>query len=284
MNPLKEGNVRTFFTIAKIICGVAITLCSTRPANAQMLGCLPGQPCPSIPDNELLTSDDYIRSILSHWSPSQVGAWQALEPSFRNWVILIMWGQKQMDDIARRLNQPIGTQFDPNFRLDMPANCSLSTFVEPQRPNDLEYMNQLQSEIPNANWQAWAMIEFSFRTQANKRMNDIHYEIMTVHARLIWWRTNNAAIGACIENNRPRPLNDVQASALVVAQNQSDDQIDRQFEVQKQNVRDTFAPAKVKVEKIHELDELKEMDKYIKDMDRSGKADASPNPHEPSRP
>ena len=276
--------MRNCFSIATGILGVAITLCSARPVNAQMMQCLPGQPCPSIPDDVLLTSDDYVRSILSNWSPSQVGAWQAVEPSFRNWVIVIMWGQKQMDDIANKLNQPISTHFDPNFRLDMPANCSLSVFVEPQRPSDPEYMNQLQSEIPSANWQAWAMVEPSFRAQANKRMNDIHYEIMTVHARLIWWRDNNAVIDACIQNNRPRPLNAVQSSALVFAQSQSDAQIDRQFEVQKQNVRDTFAPAKVRVEKIHELDEYKEIDKYINDMDRSGKADPSPSPHEPSRP
>src|SRR5579862_9446543 len=72
----EEVHVNMCSKIFRTIFGIALAFSCCAGAKAQMMTCLPGEQCGSIPTDVLLTKEDYITSVLSHWAPSQVQAWQ----------------------------------------------------------------------------------------------------------------------------------------------------------------------------------------------------------------
>lgn len=266
-----------------ICLAVFIAIASLTTARAQMMQCLPGQKCDPIPVDELLTQEDYVQSILKHWSPSQVQAWKTLDPLFQNWVTRLMWNEQQKKEIEARLGHKINTRFDPYFRLYNPPNCQLSAWVGPKRPFITAYMNELRVTVPNAGWDSWANIEPVFRTRAELAMSENRFMQIKLRATADWWERNAAAIAACIESARKHALTAVQVNAYQLSQNQYNSAIDREYQQEKERVRDQFGPAELRKQKMEELDTYKEIDKFEHDADRSHDADkpqkaADPHP------
>jgi hypothetical protein len=273
-------------------------------SRAQMLSCVPEQPCGGpIPPGIFLSKEDYMRSVLQRWTPVQVNAWQSIDSPFRGWVAVLMWRREQIKDIERRTGGRSG--YDPYFRLDMPANCQLSPFVEPMRnPSDPVFRGNLRyyfSEVqmlgggalPSSGvdlgparvpdyWVCWEQIEPTFRNEAESEMYEQHYQLLWVRARLAWWKSNAATIERCIEANRARPLTQAQSVTFASEVVNDNKAIDAKWDGIIKGVRDAFAPRQEKPEKIESLEGMREIEKYEHDMDRSQKAEPSPSPHENS--
>jgi hypothetical protein len=215
----------------------------------------------------------------------------------------LMWHSEQINDIERRNGAPISRHYDPYFRLDMPPNCQLPPFVEPPRNvSDPIFRANLRSYLkftPLAGdsplpslmgdldtpqvvdeWQYWQQIEPNFRSQAESEMYEQHYQLLWVRARLAWWQSNAGTIESCIEAARPRPLTPTQSASLSAEVVNENTEIDRKWDQEIKNVRETRAPPQAKPETIDRLEGLKEIEKYEHDMDRSEKAEPSPSPHE----
>jgi len=209
----------------------------------------------------------------------------------------IMWRRKQLKETEQRVGFPVSTQYDPYFRLDVPASCLPPRMVEPARnPSDPAFRSHIHSYLIHAapgppapglgtpadvdDWGRWQQVEPGFRNQAENEMYDQYYQLLWVRARLSWWQANAGTLQQCIDAARARPLTSSESLALHASIVDEDKEIDSKWDRMIKTVRETFAPREAKPETIDRLQGMKEIEKYEHDMDRSEKASPSPSPHE----
>ena len=282
---VKRLGFRTIVTMLLVVASFALE------SRAQMLSCMPGQPCAAIPPDVILNQEDYMRSVLQQWTPSQINAWQSIDSLHRAWVARLMWHREQIKDIERRTGGRLG--YDPYFRLDMPANCVLPSFVEPVRnPSDPAFRTNLRQDFkqevrvgnevmlgPGDYWVFWEQVEPNFRNDAEDEMYDQYYQLFWARAKLAWWQANDATIMNCIEAARTPPLTQPQSAVFRAALDTENRRTDSYYDRVKSWVRDFWtAPARVREDKMEELKVDDEIDKYAHDMDRSERPEASPSP------
>lgn len=268
----KHFGFRTAIFSMVAVCWLSLSI------QAQILSCLPGQPCPAIPPDEILTKEDYMRSVLKHWTPSQISAWQSLDGSFTDWVASAMWRKEQLKEIARRNHTLVRTGYDPYFRLDVPSNCQLPTPVEPARNGPRYRGTTLHSYLTQDAWNQWEKIEPNFRRETEDEIYEEHYQLLRMRARLAWWQANAGTIENCIQAARAQALSDAQAVALHAEVVEDNEAIDRRWNAEIKEIIERKAPAQAKPETIERLQTLREIDKFIHDADRSVKAQPSPSP------
>lgn len=264
------------------------------PAQAQILTCLPNEPCEPIPPNAILTKSDYLRSVSANWTPSQRSAWEDMDSSFRDEVLVLVWRHEELQEIANRDKASLA-QYDAHFRLDMPPNCPIPRYVPPvANPRDEKFIESIHSRASHvvsvggtfqqmldpkyARVDDWDDIEPTFKRKAEDALYAEHYGLTEAKSKLAWWRANASTIERCIEDARPKPLTPEELFALNAEDEEENRRSDSYYERAKQWVRDTFGPRQAKPETIQRLDALKEYDRYVHDMDRSEKAGASPSP------
>jgi len=221
-------------------------------ANAQMMR----QPAPmgsavNLFPRESVTEDQWINSIVDHWTASQRKSWRALDRRFAGWVAHLVWLRK--------------TQIRPSSDISaqaphLPPACPVDSFVV-SPPSVDESMNHFREIMPGLDWNAWANIEPAFRAIAEWEMSTENYRAQVSKTLKEWWTLNNEAVRACLnatasgEGERPKTANPRYA------------QIDRRVHSERSAIDHMVAPEPVKVEAREQISDAAAVEKYAADVD-----------------
>jgi hypothetical protein len=213
-----------------------------------------------------LTQDQWINSLIDHWSGSQRRSWYSLDPTFRAWVSHLVWtrknaGQPSVDsDVQRTFFQ-------------IPEDCPVASFVAPD-PSIEESMSHLRTVMPEINWNAWNNIEPKFRSVAEWELSAGHARAQRYESRRTWWQLNDDRIRSCLEATAPSSIRTASASTIATPSRLSQanaryEQIARREKLGREAVDHTIAPEPIKREAREQISDAAIVDKYIADMDRS---------------
>jgi hypothetical protein len=230
------NHIRTAFLLS------AGALALSMNANSQMR--MQQQPMPhmdTIPRDTLLTEDQWISSIVDHWSSSQRRSWRSLDQKFRGWLSHVLWtrknaGQPSLDaDLKRTLFQ-------------IPAGCPVETFMAPTQ-SVADSMGYFRGALPEVNWDAWNDIEPKFRSIAEWELSVLHAKAQRLAAQRAWWEHNDAQIRACLDSTpNPGPRYE---------------QIDRREKLEREAVDREPAPEPIRQSARQQISDAAAVDRYL---------------------
>jgi hypothetical protein len=237
-------------SVAVYFVGVLVVMCHY--ANAQMMR----QPMPMAPPvnlfpRESVTEDQWINSIVDHWTASQRKSWRGLDRRFSGWVAHLVW-------LRKTSARPSGELSAQAPRL--PSACPVDSFVV-STPSVGESMNHYRDIMPDVDWNAWANIEPAFRAIAEWEMSTEYYRAQVSKTLKEWWTLNNEAVRVCLnatalsEGERPKTANRRYA------------QIDRQVHSERNAIDHMVAPEPIKVEAREQISDAAAVEKYAADVD-----------------
>jgi hypothetical protein len=202
------------------------------------------QPMPhmdSIPRDVFLGEDQWIGSIIDHWSAAQRRSWQSLDRVFRGWISHLVWttknaGQPSLDaDMKRTLFQ-------------IPADCPVETFMAPTQ-SVAASMDYFRGALPEVNWDAWNNIEPKFRSVVEWELSVLHAKAQRLAAQRTWWEHNEGQIRACL-NSTPNPSPHYE-------------QIDRREKLERQAVDREPAPEPIRQSARQQISDAAAVDRYL---------------------
>jgi len=213
-----------------------------------------------------LTQDQWVNSLIDHWSGSQRRSWYSLEPAFRGWVSHLVWTRKNVGRPS--VDSDVQSTFFP-----IPEGCPVASFVAPD-PSIEESMSHLRNVMPEINWNAWDNIELKFRSVAEWELSAGHARAQRSAAQRTWWQLNDDRIRSCLEATAPSSIRTASASAAAtpsprLQSNPRYEQIARREKLEREAVDRTIAPEPIKREAREQISDAATVDKYIADMDRS---------------
>jgi len=246
----------------------AVLAVASNDASAQM-GMRPQMPQPSRTDMSqpmVVTEDQWINSIVDHWTGSQRKSWRSLDRQFRGWVSHLVWVRTSA---GRPSGEPEAQ--GPHVR---PA-CPIDAFEAPAH-SVAESMDYFREVIPNINWNAWANIDPGFRALAEWEMSTAHAKAQISKALKTWWELNSESVQGCLDATVVR---DASTSSATIAQasntqssisllDQRHEQIERRVRAELSAVDHMIAPEPIKQEAREQVGDAAIVDKYMADVDR----------------
>jgi hypothetical protein len=197
------------------------------------------------PRDTLLGEDQWLSSVIDHWSGPQRRSWQSLDRTYRKWVTHLVWtrvnaGRSSLDpDAKRRLFQ-------------IPAGCPVQTFVAPTQ-SGADSMSYFRSVLPEINWDAWNNIEPQFRGVAEWELSALHTRAQRLAAQRTWWESNHEQVRECLDST-PNPSPHYE-------------QIDRREKLERQAVDREQAPEPIRQEARQQISDAAAVDKYLAALD-----------------
>jgi hypothetical protein len=201
----------------------------------------PMQHMDTMPREMSLSEDQWISSIVDHWSGSQRRSWLSLDRSFRAWVSHLLWtrknaGQPSLDaDTKRTLFQ-------------IPAGCPVETFVAPTQ-SVADSMSYFRSELPEINWDAWNNIEPKFRGVVEWELFALHARAQRLAAQRTWWERNDTQVHACLDS--------------VPNSSTRYEQIDRREKLEREAVDRERAPEPIRQADRQQISDAAAVDRYL---------------------
>jgi hypothetical protein len=246
----------------------AVLTVASNDASAQM-GMRPSpQMTPRTDMNQRLvvTEDQWINSIVDHWTGAQRKAWRSLDRRFRGWVSHIVWARTSV-------GRPSGESEAQGPRV--PSACSVDAFEAPAH-SVAESMDYFRNLMPDINWNAWADIDPGFRALAEWEMSAAHAKAQMSKALNAWWELNSGSIQACLDAPAAR---EASTSSAAIAQasiarsstslpDQRHEQIERRARSELSAVEHMIAPEPIKQEAREQVSDAAMVDKYMADVDR----------------
>jgi hypothetical protein len=255
----------TFLTFFAAVLVLAV---ASNDASAQM-GMRQQMPLPPRTDmnpRPIVTEDQWINSIVDHWTGLQRKSWRSLDRRFCGWVSHLVW-------VRVSAGRPSG---EPEAQAPhVPSACPVDAFEAPAH-SVAESMSYLRDVMPDINWNAWANIDPAFRALAEWEMSAEHAKAQMSKALKTWWELNSESVQACLDATGAR---DVSASSAAIAQasiprssisplDQRREQIERRVRSELSAVDHMIAPEPIKQEAREQVSDAANVDKYIVDVDR----------------
>jgi hypothetical protein len=196
------------------------------------------------PRDTSLSEDQWIRSVIDHWSGSQRRSWQSLDHIFRGWVSHLLW-------TSMNAGQP---SLDPDTKrtlLQIPAGCPVETFVAPTQ-SVADSMSYFRSALPEINWDAWNNIEPKFRGVAEWELSALHARAQRLAAQRTWWERNDPQVRECLDSiPNPSPRYE---------------QIDRREKLEREAVDREPAPAPIRQAARQQISDAAAVDRYLAEL------------------
>jgi len=234
----------------------AVLAVVSNDASAQM-GMRPPPPMPTRTDMNprLVTEDQWINSILDHWTGSQRKSWRSLDPRFRGWVSHLVW---QRTSTGRPSSE------SEMQGLRVPLACPVEAFEAP--PHSVaESMDYFRGVMPGINWNAWADIDPGFRALAEWEMSAAHSKAQMSKALKAWWELNSESIQVCLDAPVAREAST--SSAAIALPDQRHEQIERRARTELSAVDHMIAPEPIKQEAREQVSDAAIVDNYIVDAE-----------------
>jgi hypothetical protein len=246
----------------------AVLAVASNDASAQM-GMRPPPPMAPRTDMNprlLVTEDQWINSIVDHWTGSQRKSWRSLDRQFRGWVSHLVWVRTS----AGRPSSESEAQ-GPH----VPSACSIDAFEAPAH-SVAESMDYFRDAMPDINWNAWANVDPGFRAIAEWEMSVAHAKAQMFKALKTWWELNSERVQGCLDATVVR---DASTSSATIAQastarssisppDQRHEQIERRVRSELSAVDHMIAPEPIKQEAREQVSDAAIVDKYMADVDR----------------
>jgi hypothetical protein len=213
----------------------------------------------------LATEDQWINSIVDHWSSSQRRSWRLLDRRFCGWASHLVWMRKT----AGRPSDEVVAPASP-----VPPACAVDSFVPPEQSvaESMDYFRQL---LPGIDWNAWANIDPAFRSLAEWEMSAEHAKAQMSKALKTWWDLNGEKVQACLITQAGEASTSsagiVQASTArssTSLPSQRYAQIERRARSERSTVDRMTAPEPIKQEAREQVSDAATVDKYMADIDR----------------
>jgi hypothetical protein len=242
--------------------GLLAVMCHNANAQMQMRQPMPMAPQTNIVPREFVTEDQWINSIVDHWSGSQRKSWRLLDRRFSGWASHLVW-------LRKNVGRPSGevTIQAPH----LPSACSVDSFVSPTR-SVAESMNHFREVMPDVDWNAWANIEPTFRAIAEWEMSTVHFRAQVSKALKDWWARNDEAVQVCLnamvlaEGEHPQTAIAI-GSTSRSPPNPRFAQIDRRARSEQSAIDHMVAPEPIKKEALEQISDAAAVDRYAADVD-----------------
>jgi hypothetical protein len=254
-------------TFLMCFAAVLVLVVASNDASAQM-GMRQQMPLPSRTDmipRPIVTEDQWISSIVDHWTGSQGKAWRSLDRRFCGWVSHLVW-------VRTSVGRPSG---EPEVQgPHVPSACPVNAFEAPAH-SVAESMDYFRAVMPDINWNAWANIDPAFRALAEWEMSAEHAKVQMSKALKSWWELNSESVRTCLEATGAR---DVSTSSAAISQasitrssispvDQRHEQIERRVRSELSAVNHMIAPEPIKQEAREQVSDAAIVDKYIVDAE-----------------
>jgi hypothetical protein len=254
-------------TFLTFFAAVLVLVVAADDASAQM-GMRQQMPLPSRIDVNprlVVTEDQWISSIVDHWTGSQRKSWRSLNRRFCGWVSHLVW-------VRTSAGRPSG---EPEVQgPHVPSACPVNAFEAPAH-SVAESMDYFRGVMPDINWNAWDNIDPGFRALAEWEMSAEHAKVQISKALKTWWELNSESVRACLEATGVR---DVNASSAAIAQafitrssisqvDQRHEQIERRVRSELSAVNHMIAPEPIKQEAREQVSDAAIVDNYIVDAE-----------------
>ncbi len=259
MNHLKS-TVLVFFA--------AVVAVASNNASAQMSmrQQAPITPQADMNARQFVSEEQWINSIVDHWTGSQRRSWRSLDRRFCGWVSHLVWARKT----EGRPTGEAGVQRPP-----IPSACPIDAFVAPVH-SVAESMEYFREVLPDANWDAWANIDPTFRSIAEWEMSAEHAKAQMSKALRDWWTLNDERVQACFEPAQLRGGEHRQTAITSVSMpsssasplNPSYELIEHKARSERSAVDHMIAPEPIKQEARGQISDAATVDKYIADVDQ----------------
>jgi hypothetical protein len=249
-----------FFTAALAV--------ASNDASGQM-SMRPQMPPPSRSDMTTrlaLSEDQWINSIVDHWTGSQRKSWRSLDRRFRGWVSHLVW-------VRTSVGRPSGESESQGPHV--PAACPVEAFEAPVH-SVAESMAHFRNVMPDVNWNDWANIDPGFRALAEWEMSAAHAKAQMSKALKTWWELNSENVQVCLDAPVAR---EASTSSAPIAQtsiarsstsllDQRHEQLERRVRSELSEVDHLIAPEPMKQEAREQVSDAAKVDNYIADVDR----------------
>jgi hypothetical protein len=246
--------------------GVLAVAANNASAQMSMRQSMPMVPQADLNARQFVSEEQWINSIVDHWTGSQRKSWHSLDPHFRGWVSHLVWVRKTVG----RPSSDSGLQ-GPRFHA--PSACPADAFAAPV-PTVAESMDHFRNLMPDINWSAWTNIEPTFRGVAEWEMSAAHAKALVSKALKNWWELNIEKILSCLHEPEEREAKassrtiDVVSAPRSLTPNPRFEQIDRRATSDRRTADHMIAPEPMKQEVREQISDAATVDKYIADMDR----------------
>jgi len=195
------------------------------------------------------TEDQWVNSIVDHWTGSQRKSWHLLDRRFSAWASHLVWLRKN----AGRPSDEVDVQASR-----MPTGCPIESLVLPAQSVP-EAMNHFREVMPDVDWNAWANIEPTFRAIAEWEMSAEHFRAQTSRTLKDWWTLNEEAVRACLNATR---LEERNRSQTIIGASPRYAQIDRRVRSERNAIDHMNAPEPIKEEAREQINDAAAVDKY----------------------
>jgi len=241
---------------------VPAVMCSSANAQMQMRQPLPMAPQTNMIPRESITEDQWINSIVDHWSGSQRRSWRSLDRRFSGWASHLVWLRKS----AGRPSGEIDVQAP-----HLPSTCPVDSFAAPPY-SAVESMNHFREVLREVDWNAWANVDPTFRAIAEWEMTTLHYRAQVSKTLKDWWARNNDAVRVCLNAAALGEAARPQAAIAAVSMSGSSPspryaQIDRRARSERIAIDRMVAPEPIKTEAREQVSDAADVDKFAADVD-----------------
>jgi hypothetical protein len=241
---------------------VSAVMCHSANAQMQMRQPLPMAPQTNMIPREFITEEQWINSIVDHWSGSQRRSWRSLDRRFSGWASHLVWLRKS----AGRPSGTIDTQAP-----HLPSTCVVDSFAAPPY-SVAESMNHFREVLREVDWNDWANVDPTFRAIAEWEMTTLHYRALVSKALKEWWARNNEAVRVCLNAAALDEVARPQAAIAAVSMSGSSPspryaQIERRARSERIAIDHMVAPEPIKTEAREQVSDAADVEKYAADMD-----------------
>lgn len=241
--------------------GVLAVVCHNANAQMQMRPSGPTAPQTNMIPREFVTEEQWINSIVDHWSGSQRKSWRLLDRRFSGWASHLVWVRKT----AGRPSGEIIVQAP-----HVPSVCPVESFVAPTH-SVAESMNHFREVMPDVDWNPWANIEPTFRAVAEWEMSTEHYRAQVSKTLKDWWARNDETVQVClnatVSGEGERPQTAIAAVSTGAPPNPRYAQIDRRARSERSAIDHMVAPEPIKKEALGQIGDAAAVDRYAADVD-----------------
>jgi hypothetical protein len=213
----------------------------------------PMQHMDPIPRETMLSEDQWIGSIIDHWSSSQRRSWLSLDRTFRGWVSHLVWTRKNA-------GQPSPDADAGRAPLVVPEGCSVETLMAPMQ-SVADSMSYFRDTLPEINWDAWNNIDPKFRGVVEWELSALHARAQRLAAQRSWWERNDRQVQACFDST-PRSDSTPQPDARY-------EQIDRREKQQREAVDREPAPQAIRLAVRQQISDQAAVDRYVAALESS---------------
>jgi hypothetical protein len=214
---------------------------------------------------DFVTEDQWINSIVDHWTGSQRKAWRLLDRRFSGWASHLVWLRK----VAGRPSGEVSVQAP-----HVPSACPVDSFAPP-RHSVAESMSHFQEVMPDVDWNAWANIEPTFRAIAVWEMSTEYYNAQVSKTLKDWWVLNSEAVRACLNATALDEREGAKTANAAVSTSRSPSnpryaQIDRRARSELSAIDHMVAPEPIKKEVREQISDAAAVDRYAADVGEHG--------------